>query len=49
MVEEENVWEAGEIIKSFIEKYFKHAMTMEERDAIMKDFPKPLSPAFWNT
>ena len=31
MVEDENAWEAGEIINSFIEKHFKCTMTMEER------------------
>ena len=46
-VEDENSWEAGEIINSFIEKDFKHTITMEEREAIMKDFPKPLYPALW--
>ena len=44
-VEDENAWDAGEIINSFIEKHFKRAMTMEEREAIMKDFPKPSCPA----
>ena len=39
------MWEAGQIISSFIEKHFKCAMTMEEREAIMKDFPKPSCPA----
>ena len=32
------------IINSVIEKHFKHAMTMEKREAIIKDFPKPLCP-----
>ena len=45
MVEDENAWEAGEIINSFIEKHFKRAMTMKEREAIMKDFPKSSCPA----
>ena len=40
-VPDENAWEAGEIINSFIEKHFKHAITAEERNAIMEDFPKP--------
>ena len=38
MVEDENAWEEGEIINSFIEKHFKCAITMEERKALMKDF-----------
>ena len=40
-VPNENAWEAGEKIDSFIEKHFNHTITAEERDAIMKDFPKP--------
>ena len=47
MVEDENMWEAGKIINSFIEKHFKRTMTMEEREAIMKDFPKPSCPSLW--
>ena len=39
-VPDENAWEAGEIINSFIEKHFNHTITAEERDAIMKDFLK---------
>jgi len=39
-VPDENVWEAGEIINSFIEKHFKHTITAEEKNAIMEDFPK---------
>ena len=38
-MEDENVWEAGEIINSVIEKHFKHTMTMEKREAIIKNFP----------
>ena len=45
-VPDENAWEAGEIINSFIEKHFNHTITAKERDAIMKDFPKPSCTAF---
>ena len=38
-MEDENVWEAGEIINSVIEKRFKHTMIMEKREAIIKNFP----------
>ena len=43
-VEYENAWEAGEIINSYIEKHFKRAMTIEERQAIMKDSQILLTP-----
>ena len=44
-VEDENARDAGEIINSFVEKHFKRTITAEEREAIMRDFPKPTYPA----
>lgn len=40
-VNEDNVWNAGEVIDAFLEKHFSRVVTSEERQAIMKDFPKP--------
>ena len=40
-----NTWESVEVIDAFLAKHFNHAITSEEREAIMKDFPKPTSQA----
>jgi len=40
-VEGVNSWEAGEIINTFLSKYFAKALDQKEIDKIMKDFPKP--------
>ena len=37
----DNTWEAGEAIDDFLQKYFKRTLQPEEREAIMRDFPKP--------
>ena len=34
-------WDAGEVINAFLEKHFSREVTVEEREGIMKDFPKP--------
>ena len=34
-------WDAGEVINAFLEKHFSQEVTVEEREGIMKDFPKP--------
>ena len=36
----ENDWNAGEIINAFLKKHFGKATMAEERQAIMKDFPR---------
>ena len=46
-VEDENAWDAGEVINGFIKKHFKRTITAEEREAIMKDFPKPTCSAIY--
>jgi len=39
--QDENAWEAGEVINTFLEKHFLHPLAPEECEAIKKDFPKP--------
>ena len=40
-VNNDNDWDAGEVINAFLKKHFGKAVTADERQAIMKDFPKP--------
>ena len=40
-VEPAGSWEPPQMIRSFLEKHFNKLLSEEERDAIMKDFPKP--------
>ena len=44
-MQDENTWEAGEVINTFLEKHLLHPLASEEREAIKKDFPKPASSA----
>ena len=44
-VQDDSVWEAGETVNFFLEKHFLHPLPPEEREAIMKDFPKPACSA----
>ena len=40
-VNNKNDWDTGEVINAFLKKHFGKAITAEERQAIMKDFPRP--------
>lgn len=40
-INDDNMWDAGEVINAFLEKHFNQVITSEEREAIMNDFPKP--------
>ena len=40
-INDDNMWDAGEVINAFLEKHFNRVITPEEREAIMNDFPKP--------
>ena len=42
-VTDANTWEAGKVIDTFFSKHFNRSVTSDEREAIMKDFPKPAS------
>ena len=39
-VNNDNDWDAGEVINTFLKKHSGRAVTADERQAIMKDFPK---------
>ena len=36
-----DTWEVGEVIDTFLVKHFNRSVITDEREAIMKDFPKP--------
>ena len=40
-INNDNTWDAGEMINVFLEKHFNRVITPEEREVIMNDFPKP--------
>ena len=42
-VEPKESWTPPKVIESFLEKHFNRSLADGEREAIMKDFPKPLS------
>jgi len=44
-VQDENAWEAGEVINTFLEKHFLHPLAPEERETIKTYFLKPASSA----
>ena len=44
-MQDENAWEAGEVINTFLEKHFLHPLAPEERETIKTYFPKPASSA----
>ena len=41
MINDDNAWDAGEVINAFLEKHFNRVITPEEREAMMNDFPNP--------
>ena len=45
MVDSGKTWEAGDIINTFLTKYFTKALDQREIDNIMEDFLKPNCPA----
>ena len=40
-VEAKDTWPPPKSMKTFLEKYFNKSLSEEEREAILKDFPKP--------
>ena len=44
-VESDKMWEAGEVINTFLAVYFTKVIDEEEINNIMADFPKPNFPA----
>ena len=46
-VDSKDAWTPSHAISSFLEKHFNCALTEEEREAIMKDFPKPACSVMW--
>jgi hypothetical protein len=42
-INNKETWQPPKAISSFLNKHFNHALSESEREAIMKDFPKPQS------
>ena len=42
----EEKWVLPQLVATFLEKHFKRCLSSEEREAILKDFPKPDCPVF---
>ena len=45
IVEPLDTWEPPQVIIKFLEKHFNRSLEEEEREAILKDFPRPNSKA----
>jgi len=44
-ISSDNTWEAAKTMSEFLEKHFTWCLKPEDREAILKDFPKPNSQA----
>jgi len=44
-IPDDSIWEAGDVINSYLEKNFSREMKEDEKKKIMKDFPKPACKA----
>ena len=40
-VDPKDTWKAPQVIATFLERHFNRSLSSEEREAIMKDFPRP--------